>query len=172
MNPSDNEILQSFVPVYDAAPEKWEEARPFLVEQLKRLATAVNIREIGWFLDEELLSGKAFIPGINALSTRSNSQVYRQVLRKVIDFGALPAAGTKSVMHGINFDNNLTVTFLGAYATDPVNLVGFPIPYADPVALVNAVDLTIDATNVNITVGINRSTFTRCFVTIEYLQEL
>jgi hypothetical protein len=172
MQPSDNQMLESYVPVYDVAPEKWEEARPFLVEQLKKLATAINIREIGWFLDEELLSGKAFIPGINALSTGASSQIYRQVLRKVIDFGALPAAGTKSVPHGINFDNNFTLTFFGAYATDPLNLIAFPIPYADPIALVNAVSLTMDVTNVNITVGINRSAFTRCFVTIEYMQEL
>jgi len=169
---SDNQQLESFVPVYDAVPEKWEEARPFLVEQLKRLALAVNIREIGWFLDEELLSGKAFIPGATALSDLSTSQVFRQVLRKVIDFGALPAAGTKAVPHGINVDANFTLTFMGAYATDPVAFIAFPIPYGDPTGLANAVALTMDATNVRITVGIDRSQFTRCFVTIEYLQEV
>src|SRR5882724_4464250 len=100
---SDNQQLESFVPVYDAVPDKWEEARPFFVEQLKRISNAVNIREIGWFLDEELLSGKAFIPGTTNLNDLSTSQVFRQVLRKVVDFGPLPAAGTKSVPHGITF---------------------------------------------------------------------
>lgn len=170
--PSDNQVLESYVPVYDVVPEQWKDARPFIVEQLKRIANAVNIREIGWFLDEELLSGKAFIPGVNASSTGATSQIYRQILRKVINFGALPAAGTKSVAHGITVTNNFTLTFMGAYATDPVALTAFPIPYCDPAALANGVSLNMDATNVNIKVGANLSAYTRCYVTIEYLQEL
>lgn len=169
---SDNQQLESFVPVYDAIPDKWEEARPFIVEQLKRISNAVNIREIGWFLDEEILSGKAFIPGSAPLDELSTSQVFRQVLRKVVDFGPLPAAGTKSVPHGITFTDNFTLTFMCAAATDPVALVAIPIPLADPTSLINAVRLDMDATNVTITVGVDLSAYTRCFVTIEYLQEL
>lgn len=168
---SDNQQLESFVPVYDAIPDKWEEARAFIVEQLKRISNAVNIREIGWFLDEELLSGKAFIPGSENLDNLSTSQVFRQVLRKVVDFGPLPAAGTKSIPHGITFTDNFTLVQMFAAATDPVALTAIPIPYAHPTAA-NAVALDMDSTNVNITVGVNRSAYTRCFVTIEYLQEL
>lgn len=170
-SPSDNELLESYLPVYDVAPETWQEGRNFLVEQLKRISNAVNIRQIGWYLDEELLSGKAFIPGANS-STGFTSQNFRQVLRKVIDFGALPAAGVKSVPHGITVDDNFTLVFMSASATNPTALTAFPIPYADPGALVNAVALNMDATNVNIGVGVDRSQFTRCFVTIEYMQEL
>lgn len=168
---SDSQQLESFVPVYDTVPDKWEEARPFLVEQLKKISNAVNIREIGWFLDEELLSGKAFIPGSTNLDNLNTSQVFRQVLRKVVDFGPLPAAGTKSVPHGISFTADFTLVQMFAAATDPVAFIAFPIPYCDPFALANVVSLTMDATNVNISVGANRSAFTRCFVTIEFLQE-
>lgn len=171
MTPSDNQQFESYVPVYDVVPENWNDARAFIVEQLKRLANAVNIREIGWFLDEELLSGKAFIPGVNALSTGASSQIYRQVLRKVIDFGALPAAGLKTVPHGISITDNFTLTFLGAYATDPVNLISFPIPYSDGTVM-GAVSVFLTATDVGIAVNMDRSTFTRCFVIIEFLQEL
>ena len=169
---SDNQMLESFVPIYDVVPDKWEEARPFLVEQLKKISTAVNIREIGWFLDEELLSGKAFIPGTNSSSTGSSSNVFRQVLRKVIDFGALPAAGAKNVPHGITFDANFTLVTMYAAATDPIAFSAFPIPYCNPLVLADGVALQMDATNVTITVGVNRSNYTRCFVTIEYLQEV
>lgn len=161
--------FESYVPVYDTVPDEWEDAREFLVEHLKKISNAVNVREIGWFLEEELLSGKAFIPG-NTVS--GNPQQFRSVMRKVIDFGALPAAGTKSVPHGINVDANFTLVQLFSSATDPVAFISFPQPYADPIALVNAVALTMDATNVNITVGTNRSNFTRCFVVIEYILEL
>jgi len=171
MNPSDNEIFESYVPVYDVIPANWNEARPVIVEQLKRLANAINIREIGWFIDEEVLSGKSFIPGDNTAFNEATSQLFRQVFRKVIDFGALPAAGTKSVPHGISFTENFSLTFLNAYATDPVNFIAFPIPYSDG-TMAGAVSLVMDATNINITVNTDRSTFTRCFVIIEFLQEV
>lgn len=167
----DSQYFESYVPVYDVAPKTWEEAMPFVVEQLKKLANAVNAREIGFFLDQELLSGKAFIPGINNVVDGGTSQTFRSILRKVIDFGALPAAGTKSVAHGIVFDANFTLIQIWASATDPAALVALPIPFASP-TLVNSISLTMDATNVNIAVGVNRSSFTRCFVIIEYIQEL
>jgi hypothetical protein len=168
-SPLNNQDLESYVPVYDVVPEKWEDARAFIVEQLKKLAIAVNTREIGFFLDEELLSGKAFIPGTN---TGGTSQQFRQVLRKVIDFGALPNAGTKSVPHGISFTSNFTLVFMGAYATNPAFLVALPIPYADPGNILNNIAINMDSTNVNITTGTNLTSFTRCYVIIEYLQEL
>lgn len=170
--PSFDQIFESFVPVYDVVPAKWEDARPFIVEQLKKIAIAVNAREIGWFLDEELLSGKAFIPGVNDAVSGGTSQQFRQVLRKVVDFGTLPNASTKSVAHGISVTSNFTLIFLGAYATDPVNLEGISIPFVDPSSTANGILLNIDSTNVNITTGSNRSNYTRCYVTIEYLQEL
>lgn len=170
--PLDSQIFESFLPVYDAIPDKWEDARPFIVEQLKRIALAVNVREIGWFLDEEVLSGKAFIPGVTALSNLSTSQVFRQVLRKVIDFGTLPNAGTKSVPHGIVFDNNFTLVQMYAAATDPVAFLALPIPYVDPITLANGIRLDMDATNINIRTAANYTAYTRTSVVIEYLQEL
>lgn len=168
--PVDSQNLESYVPVYDVAPEKWEEARPFIVEQLKKLATAINIREIGWFLDQELLSGKAFIPGTNNILDGGSSQTFRTILRKVIDFGTLPNATTKSVPHGITFDANFTLIQMWASATDPVNLIALPIPY-DSAGTAGGIALYMDATNVNIVTQSNRSTYTRCFVVTEYIQE-
>lgn len=167
----DSQLLESYVPVYDAAPEKWEDARAFLVEHLKKISNAVNVRTIGWYLDQELLAGNAFIPGAN-IAGNASPQQFRQVLRMVVNFGPLPNAGTKSVPHGIVFNSNFTLINLYAAATDPIALIGFPIPYADPIALINAVALTIDSTNVNITTGTNKTNFTRCYVVIEYLQEI
>src|SRR5882757_3767738 len=141
--------FESYVPVYDVVPEKWEEARPAIVEQLKKITNAVNSREIGWYIDEEVLTGKSFIPGVNNL-TGGTSQQFRQVLRKEIDFGPLPNTGVKSVPHGITVDANFTLVFLGAYATDPIAFVAFPIPYADHINILDAVSITIDAVNINI----------------------
>ena len=170
--PIDSQNLESYVPVYDAAPEKWEDARPFFTEQLKKITNSLNSKEIGFFLDQELISGKAFIPGINQMVDGGSSQQFRTVLRKVVDFGALPNNTTKSVPHGITFDANFTLVQMYAAATDPVNLVAIPIPFVTAPASSNNVELYMDATNVNISTDSNRASYTRCFVIIEYMQEL
>lgn len=168
MTSETSQILESYVPVYDAIPESWEEAKPFIVETFKKISNAVNIREIGFFLDQELLSGKAFIPGV---STPANNvtQQFRQILRKVIDFGALQL-GTKSVDHGILFNDRFTLIQLWASATDPIALVAIPIPF---VSLTGGdVEINMTATKINISCATNRASFTRTFVVVEYIQEL
>ncbi len=155
MNPS-SQFFESYVPVYDTVPERWEDARQFLVEHLKKISNAVNIREIGWFLDEELLSGKQFIPPTPASGT---STQYRSILRKVIDFSPL-AVGLNSQPHGITFDANFTLLQLYGAATDSVALVAIPI---------NQPNINMDATNINITAA---AAYDRAYAIVEYIQEL
>ncbi|CAB4133774.1 hypothetical protein UFOVP264_15 [uncultured Caudovirales phage] len=158
---SDAQQLESFVPVYDAVPEKWEDARPFLVEQLKRITNAVNIREIGWFLDEELLSGKAFIPGAGQPDNAGTSQTFRTILRKVVTFPGL-TVGVNTQPHGITVDANFSLIQLFGAATDAVAFTGEPIP--------NGADtISYDATNIIITVA---AAYTRAWACIEFIEEL
>ena len=163
-----SQTFESYVPVYDAIPDAWEEARPLLVEQMKAHANAINIREIGWLLDEELLSGKQFIP---TAPLSGQSDQYRSVLRKVIDFGPLPDNATKTVPHGITFDANFTLIDMWAAATDPVNFVAFNIPFVGQ-NVPTSIALLMDAINVIITTHDVKSQFTRVFVFIEYIQEI
>ncbi len=150
--------FEAFVPVYDAVPETWEEGRQFLVEQLKKISNAVNVREIGWLLDEEYLSGQQFIPSLN---NTGESQQFRSVLRKVIDFSPL-VIGVNSKQHNINFDTNFTLMQLYGAATSSGTLTAIPIPNGG-----NTIDM--DATNINITAT---AAYDRCFVVVSYIQEL
>jgi hypothetical protein len=170
MIPQDSQTYESYVPVYDVVPAQWEQARPIIVEQLKRLANAVNLREIGWFLDEELLSGKAFIPGVNNTSAGQTGQNFRSVFRKVIDFGALPDNTSKSVPHGIVVDANFSLTDFFGVSVDPLVPQGLPIPYVSVAGLI--VQLDINSTNIIITTNSAFSRFTRTYITVEYIQEL
>lgn len=159
MNISDNQQLESFVPVYDAIPEKWEDSRAFLVEQLKRISNAVNIREIGWFLDEELLSGKAFIPGATSLSNLNTSQVFRQVLRKVVIFPGL-IAGANTMAHQITNDANYEQIALWACATNSTTLTSTVFGNSNTIRVVGP--------NIIIT---SDGTYDRCKAYLEYVQE-
>ncbi len=153
--------FDSFLPVYDAVPEDWEDAKPFLVEQLKRISNVVNTHEIGFFLDEELLSGKQFIPGVAQSPANSTPLQFRSVLRKVIVFGPL-VMGLNTHAHGITVDANFTLIQLFASATNTGSLTAEPIP--------NGADtLSMDATNIYITVA---ATWTYALAVCEYIQEL
>ena len=157
MQPFDDQNLESYLPVYDTVPEKWEDARGFITEQLKRISNAVNIREIGWFLDEELLSGKQFIPSATAFT--GSPKQFRSVFRKVIDVSPL-VAGANSFAHGIVFDTNFTLIDLWVAATDSGTLTA---------QVITDNDVKMTATNINIT---SLQAFDRAFCFIEYTQEI
>jgi hypothetical protein len=152
-----SQLFESFVPVYDTVPESWEDGRAFLVEHLKKISNAVNAREIGYFLDEELLSGKQFYPGASA-----NVQQFRSILRKVVNCSPL-VAGVNTFPHGITVDINFTLIQMFAAASDATTpFDSEPIP--------NGADaLSMDNTNIYITVADN---WDRANTTIEYIQEL
>jgi hypothetical protein len=161
MIPIDSQNLESYVPVYDVVPETWEDARPFIVEQFKKLANAVNIREIGFFLDQELLSGKAFVPGMNNMQDAGTSQQYRTVLRTVVVFPGL-SPGVNTQPHNITIDANFSLIQLVGSATNASSLTGEPIP--------NGADkISYNSTNIIITVA---ASYTRAFAIMEYIQEL
>ena len=148
---------ESFVPVYDMVPEKWEDARAFLVEHLKKISNAVNVREIGWFLEQELLSGKQFIP---PSGVSGNSQQFRSVFRKVIDVSPLVAGANAPVAHGITFDAQFTLTALWVAGTSSGTLTA---------NVINGNDVLMDATNLTIT---SPQAFDRAFAFVEYIKEL
>lgn len=152
--------LESYLPVYDSLPEEWEQGRQFLVEQLKQISNAVNIREIGWYLDEEVLSGKSFIPASTTTTGASPNLQYRSVLRKVINTGALVAGLNAGVAHGVTFDANFTLIDLWCAGTNSGTFTA---------KVISGNDVLMDATNVVIT---SPQIFDRSFTFIEYIQEV
>lgn len=117
MNPDVAQQFESYVPVYDAIPETWEEGRQFLTEQLKRISNAINVREIGWFLDEELLSGKTLFPGTFSEGNSAPLQ-NRQILRFTIDSGALTTGSGNVITTDIVFDTRFRLFDCWVAATD------------------------------------------------------
>ena len=158
MTSQSSQIFESYVPVYDAVPEKWEDGREFLVEHLKKISNAVNIREIGWYLDEELLSGKSFIP--SPTIPGENPSNYRTILRKVVDVSPLSAGLNPGVPHGITFDINFTLIQIWVSGTNSGAFLAQTI---------SGNDVVMDATNIVIT---SPQAFDRAFCVIEYIQEL
>jgi hypothetical protein len=160
MTPSDSQQLESFVPVYDVIPEKWEEAQAFIVEQFKVHANAINAREIGFFLDQELLAGKAFIPGLNDVADGGSSQQFRTILRIVVNVGPLINGANPPIPHGVVNDANLTSIDSWVEATNSTTNTVVTLVYPN---------LQIVGPNILIT---SPGVFDRAFLIWEYIQEL
>lgn len=160
MSIDSSQVFESYVPVYDAVPDEWKDARPFIVETLKKMTNAINIREIGWFLDEELLSGKQFVPSAVTTTGADPNQQFRTVLRKVVNVGPLVAGVNAGIAHGILFDANFTLVDLWVAGTNSSTFTARDISGND--VLMNATQLIITSPQV----------FDRAWAVIEYIQEI
>lgn len=130
----------------------------------KRIANAVNTKDGALYLTQELANYQQFF-------TPNDPQTLRNVYRKVINFGVLPNAGAKAVPHGINFTTQCTMTRMYGTATDNVNLLYIGLPFVEVAVPANGhIQLSVDATNVNVTTSSNRSNFTICYVILEYVK--
>ena len=144
-----------------------------LTQVVNDIALAVNQKDSAIYSQEEFVNGQTFFRNLAVAPTGSTSQTQRQVFRKVINFGALPNAGTTSVAHGITIDNNFTLTRLYGAASDVgASKEYIPLPFVDVAGTVAAgnVELHMDGTNINITTTGNGTNFTVCYVIIEYLK--
>ena len=174
---SPSDLLNTYIPVYDLIPEKWEEARVFLVETLRVMSNGINDRDVGLYLDLEQLNGQQFIPGT------VHPQEFRSIFRKVIDLSGLPDFGSvapnsdpKNVAHSITTNANTIITRLYGVATDPgasAITLAIPLPYVDMTGAAANIDLSMDATNIIIKGdgATDYSAFTTAYVVVEYVQE-
>jgi len=139
-----------------------------LRHNFNNVVLGLNTRDSGYYAQEEFINGQLFYPDYSRVdSANSAPATYRQVYRKVIDTGTLPNTGTTNTAHGITVTSNFVFTRIYGCATDPVGLIGLPLPYASPVAA-NNIEVSVTATNVVITTGNNRAAFTKSHVVIEY----
>lgn len=140
-----------------------------LYQNLNQVTLALNAKDTGFYNEQEFLTGQQFFskPGVSSTSQSAPDQ--RQVFRKVINFGALPDATlTKSVPHNISLQAGYSFTRIYGCATGPSSFI--PIPYISVSALANNIELKLDGTNVTIVTGIDRSSYTICYIILEYIK--
>lgn len=151
--------------------------RDFLVrlyQATNNIALVANIKDSGYYIETEFINGQLWFENKSLSVTTSNSKTpdYRQVFRKVIDFGALPNATSKSVAHGLTANSDLTFTRIYGTASDTTGFTYLPIPYASQVAANNSIELSLDNTNVVIDTGaVDRTAYDTCYVVMEYIKE-
>lgn len=82
--------------------------------------------------------------------------------RKVVSFGALPNSSTTNVAHGITSLALVVRMDIIATASGPTII---PIPWTNSTG---AVEVFLDGTNISITTNDNKSSYTTCYVVLEY----
>jgi hypothetical protein len=140
-----------------------------LYQNLNGMAMAINGKDTGIYHTDEFVTGKVYPSDPTLTSASTTTPIQRPVYRKVIDFGALPNAGTKTIAHGLTVNSGTTWIQVTGCATDPVGLVGVNIPYSSDTAN-DSIELWVDNTNVNITTASDWSAYTRCYILVEWLK--
>ena len=154
---SDQPALESQLPISIELPEEPDNFRNRVNDLYQKIAATVNTKEGGLYVPLEKTTGQQYFDPLNP---QKNKNVYRMV----VDFGALPNAGAKTVSHGIQgWDENFRLTRAYGAATDPVNLEALPIPN-------DGILLEINSTSVIVTTTTDRSAFTATTVVIEYIK--
>ena len=153
----------------DTQSAEFKELIVRMYQQINTIAIVTNTKDTGYYPLFEMVNGQLWFPDPTETSASTPQPNYRQVVRKVINFGTLPNTGTTSVAHGITLTTKSRVTRLYGTAIDPVNRLYLPLPYASPTAA-NNIELSMDATNVNVTTGSNRTAYTICYIVIEYIK--
>lgn len=139
-----------------------------LYQNINDITLAVNLKTTGYHLTTEFNTGSLLFNINNDFSKTRN------IFRVTVNFGSLPAAGTKSVAHGIaNITNTYSLTTINGASTNPSVPQFIPIPYSSTTAIANNLEVTVDATNVNITTGgTDYSAYTTTWITLEYVKQV
>ena len=146
-----------------------------LRQNFNNIVLALNIKDSGYYSQEEFVNGQLFYPDYTRVDSASSAPAtFRQVFRKVIDTGTLPDTTFKNIPHGITLmpaAGNTTFIFTRIYgcATDPAARIFLPLPYASPTAA-NNIEVEVNATNVRITTGSNRTAYTISHCVLEYIK--
>jgi len=135
---------------------------------VNQLSLALNTKDSGYYALTEFINGQVWFPDPALTSSTLQKPTLRQVFRRVVNFGALPNTGTKSVAHGLTITAGFSFTRIYGCATDP-STTFIPLPYASPV-LADNIELWVDAANVNIKTGKDRTGFTTTYAIIEYIK--
>ncbi len=167
---SDPSLFINQLPISLEMPEDPKEFREIVSLLFTRIIDAVNKKEGSLYYPLETGNFQSYF-------TIATPFVYRNVYRMVINFGALPNNTTKSVAHGIaGIDpamGNSTFSFTRIFATSSNQTNGaesfIPIPWASASGTDN-IQITVDATNINITTTSDKTAFTITYVVLEYVK--
>jgi hypothetical protein len=136
-----------------------------LYQNINSICTALNLKDSGYYVETEFMNSQLLFPNPNFQPSQ-----YRQIFRTVVNFGTLPNNTSTSVAHNIDITNTYTFTRIYGAASDTTNLTYIPLPYVSTTST-NNIELSVNATDVTITTTFDYSSYTTCYVILEYVKQ-
>ena len=155
----------------DVTSPEFKELLVRLYQNIGLMALVLNTKDTALYPTMETVNGQQYFPNpANTSATAANPSL-RQILRKVINYTtALPNTATVNIPHGITCTATTTFTRIYGVANDVTGATSYlPLPFASP-TLANNISLAVDATNVIIITGSNRTAYTITYIVLEYMQ--
>lgn len=177
--------ISSYLPDEFQLPDDENEFKEFYAERERITSSVLNIREIGQYQLQELLTAQTWFPIANT-NTPGRSNIQRYVFRKVLIWADatniiapgipspnLPNATTGNMAHGITFQPTGFFTNIYAVSKNPSAAPGqqkyINITFASPTSS-ECIAIYCDDTNVYIKTGNNRSAWTQTYIILEYIK--
>lgn len=139
-----------------------------LYQNLNNMSLAVNLKDTGYYSNQEFLNSQVFFPNPN--NPPSTTSVFRQVFRTTVNFGTLPDTMTLSVPHNIDVNEAYSFTRIYGASTNSTATSFIPLPYASAVPT-DIVELNADTTNINITTSDDWTDYITTYVILEYVKQ-
>lgn len=137
-----------------------------LIAKRERLtAQLLNIKENAIYDLVENQTGQKWF----STTVPPQPKIYRYGYRMVINIGALPNTGTKTVAHGIPVGATYIFTHIYGCATNPATKFA-PLPYVNVAVPADGVELWADATNVYVKTTTANWIAYSAYAVLEYLK--
>jgi hypothetical protein len=158
-------------------PEEGEDFEEFYTQRERDTASAINVREIGRYSLQEIVTGQTWFGSNSATQSNLPRFVFRKVLKWVDATNAnstnLPNNTTGSMAHGITLTSTGFFTNIYAESKNPSATSGqqkyIIIGFASPTAG-ESIAIWCDDTKVYIKTGNNRSAWTQTNIILEYIK--
>jgi len=150
-------VSSNFLPSSKYLPVDPKLLQPELISMYAEMARAINQKEIGVYSQTEANTGETYY--------QDSSETNRNVFRKVVYTTAL-ATGANAVAHSITLPSPNTYVFTRIYGVIYSTSAPLYVPVPN-----NTVLVTVDGTNINITIPVAYNGFDGQFV-LEYLKTL
>lgn len=152
----------------DVKSPEFKELIVRLYQNIGNVTQVINNKDTGIYNTAEFVCGQVYFPNPTPIADQPND--FRQVYRKVINFGGLPNAATKTVAHNIINADGFSVTRIYGASTDPTHRLYIPLPFIScklgTIALwATSTDIVVDCC------AFDGTDYTITYVIVEYLKQ-
>ena len=158
--------------IYAVDLDNKEHLRELLVRMyinLNLMAIVLNTKDTAYYDTTEFVNGQLLFPNPNYNSQTATQPDFRQIFRKVINFGPIALVGLNQQRHGITVTPTTTFTRIYGVANNLTSGSFIPLPFVGITANENII-LSVDDTYVDIFTLMDYSAYTIVYVVLEYCQ--